>query len=164
MAAKYDTKKCPIKTSPNAVPSFLRSLWEISSSTLQKSGKIKVNKSYLPSALASGGSQRSYSARKTWCIIATTKNLFLGKTQKGRFWGAEIAWRRHSGSAGNTLWLQADARGNCRDWLMRYHWLGETEPLLAIFKVKYVVLLQSWKTKFQTLRTLVPLNPSMASE
>lgn len=103
--------------------------------TLQKSGKIKVTESYLPSALASCSSQGSWSAWKNWSFILSSNNLFLGKAQKERFWGTGVAWRRHAGSAGNTLWLQADAWGNWR--VAETGWCNisdsEANPLLSMF-------------------------------
>lgn len=114
----------------------------------------------------------SLTCQVPWPLVAATElicleelmfysfhqELISGKGPEGKIWGADVARRRHSDSAGNTLWLQADARGSCRDWLMQYHWLSKAEPLLPIFEVKYMVLLQSWKAKLQTLSSLWDLN------
>ena len=111
VSAKAGARKCLMKISPNLVASFLGSLKETSSSTLQKPGKTSVNEPYLPSALASCGIQGSYSAWRSFYTFC--QEFISGKGPEERFWGA-VAWRRSSGSAGNSLWLQTDVRGNSR--------------------------------------------------
>lgn len=160
MAAKSGTRKCP--TSPNPVPSFLRSRQEMSLSTLQKPEKIKVNDSYLPNALVSCRSQGRCSAQRSWTFITATKNLFLGKSQKERCGGADVAWRRSSGSAGNTpvtLGRYMRRLTNSRDWLMQYYRLWVKQIFFSTFQVIHLALMQSQKAKLQTSSRLSLVSP-----
>ena len=100
----------------------------------------------------------SFSAWRSWPYIPSIKSEFQRKAQKERFWMADVGCRRLRFSRKHPVTLGTRRRKLLQGLAGTLSLtLDKTNPRLLIFQFDYVVLLQSWKAKRQSLSRLVTL-------
>lgn len=167
VAANSGTRKCPMVTSPNPV---VLAFWESFRKCHhhlyrnQESLKLKSLTCQVPwpPVAARGVAQLG----GTGLLYLLSRIYFWEMSRRKDFWGAEVAWRRHSSSAGNALWLPAHAQGNCR--MAGIGWCNITDWIKQVFFFPFSRL-DTWSYEIMEGKTLsskqaVPLKPPVGSE